>query len=300
MRYPDLPDVPIVRVAQDDLTHRMSEYVVLHCLMALRDQRRYDAQQRERLWRDDRSPAGRPRRAGRHARLRRARPGRGRASSRSWASTWRAGAARRKPSRGCRVYAGADELDAFLARTDILVSPAAADAGDARHPQPRPVRASSPATARLGGPVLINAGRGGLQVEADILACLDDGTLKAATLDVFETEPLPQDSPLWAHPARHRHAAQRRRRASPTRPPATSRTRSADSRRARRCRTSSTGGGDIDPLSFRGAAGEPGTHKQTPGRAATPVARLLDRQRLWGPGGTARPRNDRRPSRSAA
>jgi glyoxylate/hydroxypyruvate reductase A len=40
MSYPDLPDVPIVRVAQDDLTHRMSEYMVLHCLMYLRDQRR--------------------------------------------------------------------------------------------------------------------------------------------------------------------------------------------------------------------------------------------------------------------
>jgi glyoxylate/hydroxypyruvate reductase A len=53
---------------------------------------------------------------------------------------------------------------------------------------------------RLGGPILLNAGRGRLQVEADILACLDDGTLKAATLDVFEVEPLPQDSPLWAHP----------------------------------------------------------------------------------------------------
>ena len=34
MRYPGLPAVPIVRVAQDDLTERMSEYVVLHCLMA--------------------------------------------------------------------------------------------------------------------------------------------------------------------------------------------------------------------------------------------------------------------------
>jgi glyoxylate/hydroxypyruvate reductase A len=54
---------------------------------------------------------------------------------------------------------------------------------------------------RLGAPVLINAGRGGLQVEADILAALGSGVLKGASLDVFEREPLPPDSRLWAHPA---------------------------------------------------------------------------------------------------
>jgi glyoxylate/hydroxypyruvate reductase A len=47
---------------------------------------------------------------------------------------------------------------------------------------------------------VINAGRGGLQVESDLLSALDDGTLSAATLDVFETEPLPAASPLWSHP----------------------------------------------------------------------------------------------------
>src|SRR6202012_468805 len=52
----------------------------------------------------------------------------------------------------------------------------------------------------LGAPVLINAGRGGLQHQADILACLDDGTLGAASLDVFAEEPLPADSPFWTHP----------------------------------------------------------------------------------------------------
>ena len=53
---------------------------------------------------------------------------------------------------------------------------------------------------RLPGPVLINAGRGGLQVDADILAALEAGELYAASLDVFETEPLPATSPLWTHP----------------------------------------------------------------------------------------------------
>ncbi len=52
----------------------------------------------------------------------------------------------------------------------------------------------------LPGPVLINAGRGGLQRDADILAALQAGALYAATLDVFEQEPLPADNPLWTHP----------------------------------------------------------------------------------------------------
>jgi glyoxylate/hydroxypyruvate reductase A len=52
----------------------------------------------------------------------------------------------------------------------------------------------------MGAPVLINAGRGGLQNEDDLIACLDDGTIGAASLDVFAQEPLPADSPFWTHP----------------------------------------------------------------------------------------------------
>jgi hypothetical protein len=48
--------------------------------------------------------------------------------------------------------------------------------------------------------VLINAGRGGLQNEADILAALDEGSLSAVTLDVFQHEPLPAESALWSNP----------------------------------------------------------------------------------------------------
>ncbi len=48
-----LPDGPIVRVVDPDLTNRMSEWVVMHALVHLRQLRRYERQQRERVWADD-------------------------------------------------------------------------------------------------------------------------------------------------------------------------------------------------------------------------------------------------------
>ncbi|AXH96540.1 D-2-hydroxyacid dehydrogenase [Ornithinimicrobium avium] len=47
---------------------------------------------------------------------------------------------------------------------------------------------------------LVNVGRGPTVVEDDLLAALHAGSLDGATLDVFATEPLPQDSPLWDAP----------------------------------------------------------------------------------------------------
>ena len=54
---PKLPDVPVVRIVDSDLTMRMTEYVVLHVLMHHRRQRLYDAQQRERRWHEHDQPA---------------------------------------------------------------------------------------------------------------------------------------------------------------------------------------------------------------------------------------------------
>lgn len=49
-------------------------------------------------------------------------------------------------------------------------------------------------------PVLINVGRGDVVKESTLLSSLEQGHLAAAILDVFETEPLPKESPLWDHP----------------------------------------------------------------------------------------------------
>lgn len=47
---------------------------------------------------------------------------------------------------------------------------------------------------------LVQVGRGGHLVEADLLAALDEGQLAGAFLDVFGIEPLPTDHPFWSHP----------------------------------------------------------------------------------------------------
>jgi phosphoglycerate dehydrogenase-like enzyme len=50
------------------------------------------------------------------------------------------------------------------------------------------------------GAIFINGARGAIVQEDALLQALDHGTLRAAGLDVFATEPLPQSSPLRTHP----------------------------------------------------------------------------------------------------
>jgi len=47
------------------------------------------------------------------------------------------------------------------------------------------------------GAVLIDVSRGGIMRQAALIEALQSGRLGGAALDVFETEPLPPDNPLW-------------------------------------------------------------------------------------------------------
>jgi len=197
MADPTLPDVPIVRVADADLTGRMTEYVVMHVLIHHRHQRTIDACQRDRRWDP---PAQRAAGAVRVGVMGLGVLGRDAADVLRRLGFAVAGWSRsRKDIPGIATYAGEAELAPFLARTDILVcllplTPAT------RGILNRRTFSLLARDGALGGPVVINAGRGGLQVASDLLAALDDGTLVAATLDVFEPEPLPAESPFWSHP----------------------------------------------------------------------------------------------------
>jgi glyoxylate/hydroxypyruvate reductase A len=104
-----------------------------------------------------------------------------------------------KTIKGVECFYGKAQLDAFSRRADILVCLLPLTP-ETRGILNRELFAKLNRSSPMGAPVLINAGRGGLQNEADILQCLDDGTLGAASLDVFAEEPLPPDSPFWSHP----------------------------------------------------------------------------------------------------
>jgi glyoxylate/hydroxypyruvate reductase A len=94
---------------------------------------------------------------------------------------------------GVETFAGPARLDAFLARTRILVNTLPLTA-ETENLLDRRAFSRMPS-----GSHVINVGRGATIVDADLIAALDDGRLASATLDVFRAEPLPPGHPFWAH-----------------------------------------------------------------------------------------------------
>lgn len=190
---PDLPaDLPVVRCGAPGGDAQIVEYAVLHVLRHHRQLPAYAEAQSRAMWiRLDQTPTA-ERRVGFMGLGLIARPAA--AAVRELGFDVAAWTRRPKEVPGIASYHGADGLAPFLARSEIVVSllpltPATADIFDA-----------STLSMLPAGAALINLGRGEHVVEADLMAALDSGRLAAATLDVYRTEPMAADDPLWRHP----------------------------------------------------------------------------------------------------
>ena len=183
--------VPITRVVDDHLTGGMVEFALLHTLRFHRDLHVYEAQQRDRVFRGLTQILPEERRVGllglgvigqavaagllQH-----------RFTVAGWSRT-------PKDIPGVACFHGADGLASFLAETSILICllPLTEETAGILNAE---------TFAKLPrGAFVINMARGDHLVEPDLLSALDSGHITAAALDVFETEPLPDDHPFWAH-----------------------------------------------------------------------------------------------------
>jgi phosphoglycerate dehydrogenase-like enzyme len=97
-----------------------------------------------------------------------------------------------RPAEGVDRMYGPDGLGELLPRCDFVVVVVPAT------PETRRMLGERELRAMRRGAYLVNVARGSVVDEAALVRALADGWLGGAALDVFETEPLPAESPLWA------------------------------------------------------------------------------------------------------
>lgn len=185
----DLPPVPLARISDPAMSRMMASFVLFAVLRHARDIPALERAQREGRWHviaprtTDEFRVGvlGLGELGAQAAHELARQG-FRVSG--WSRTPKA-----LPDIAC-VH-GLEALDGFLAGCDILVVMLPLTA-QTRHLLDARRLALLPRGAKL-----VNVARGPILDEPALIAALQSGQVSEATLDVFETEPLPADSPLW-------------------------------------------------------------------------------------------------------
>lgn len=187
-----LPPVPIVRLGDAGMADQMAEYAAYAVLRYFRRFDDYEAQARDRVWKQlpqfERSdftvgllgtgvlgkrvlealaPFGFP--------------------LRGWSRT-------PKQIDGVQCFAGPGALEEFLRGTRVLVCmlPLTADTAGLLNRQRLALLAQ--------GAYVVNVARGGLVVDEDLLALVRSGHIAGAMLDVFNSEPLPASHPFWIEP----------------------------------------------------------------------------------------------------
>lgn len=191
MQDETLPDVPLARMVDPSLTRTMADYVLLATMRHHRQFDLFEREQRAGRWTFVFPSSVEERRVGVMGLGVLGECATRRLSGHGFdVAGWSRSA---KSIDGVRTFHGKDQLAAFLQHTEILVCLL-----------PLTDETSGILDAALFAQLpkdacLINAARGAHLVEADLIQALDRGQLAGATLDVFETEPLPTESLLWRH-----------------------------------------------------------------------------------------------------
>ncbi|MFM0700682.1 2-hydroxyacid dehydrogenase [Paraburkholderia sediminicola] len=189
---PSLPKVPVCRIVNPDLVRQMVEYVTWSVLYFYR---RFDLAmqgKRETRWtRVDSIAPGQYKvgvmglgALGMQVATHLVSSG---FEVRGWARS-------EKILPGVAQYYGPDRLMAFCDGLDVLIC--LLPLTDAT----RGILCETTFSALSAGGALVHCGRGEHLVEPDLVYALRSGKLRGAVVDVFEAEPLPGDSPLWAEP----------------------------------------------------------------------------------------------------
>lgn len=187
-----LPNVPLIRLVDPTLARAMAEAVTTAVMFLHRDLHRYARQQRDHQWRQLPVAFAAERKV--------CVLGLGEMGRASAAMLAMLGFQLRGWSRSggdipnMRVFAGPTGLAEAVADADILVNLLPLT------PDTQGVLNNALFDRLAEGAAVINCGRGGHLVEADLLDALSRGRICHAVLDVFGQEPLPADHPLWDHP----------------------------------------------------------------------------------------------------
>ncbi|ALP68537.1 2-hydroxyacid dehydrogenase [Paraburkholderia caribensis] len=192
LHVPDLPEhVVVTRVVDPAQAVEIAQYVVAGVLHFTRDIGEYVRQQAESRWR--RLPV----RGASRCRVGILGVGRvGQAIANAFlplgypVTGWSRSS---RPASNIEVVSGAGALLGFLACTDILVC--ALPLTQETHGLLNRARLA----VLPQGAIVVNVGRGGHLVEADLRELLDSGHLGGAVLDVFANEPPPRDNWVWQH-----------------------------------------------------------------------------------------------------
>ena len=185
-------DVPLCRLTSPELSARMSEYVVLHVLYHHRHGDQYRMFQAEKKWSPIQQKAASDVNVGimglgvlgLDAAKKLKQIG---FQVHGWSRS-------EKHEEGIKSYFGPDQFQAFLGASEYLVCLVPLTSAT------RGILNRQTIAMLPDGAVILNVGRGACLVEDDLIDALDRGKLAAAVLDVFATEPLPEEHPFWVHP----------------------------------------------------------------------------------------------------